>query len=110
MPFSILFFHSLLFQNVSFHNLPLRALPAAQRQHHYLSAYTMFRGPAHRLPEWIEYHRMMGVEHFYLYDHLWERYEVICIYMSNKHTFEGEVSSNFTCMIIMGRAPYLRKF
>ncbi len=34
----------------------------------------MFRGPAARLPEWIEYHRMMGAEHFYIYDNIWERY------------------------------------
>jgi hypothetical protein len=37
---------------------------------YYLTAAAMFRDEARWMPEWIEYHRMLGVEHFYLYDHL----------------------------------------
>jgi Glycosyltransferase family 92 len=37
---------------------------------YYLSVAAMFRDEARWLREWIEYHRMLGVEHFYLYDHL----------------------------------------
>ena len=29
---------------------------------------TMLRDEADALVEWIEYHRLLGVEHFYIYD------------------------------------------
>ncbi len=35
----------------------------------YLSIATAFRNEAPYLAEWLEFHRMMGVEHVYLYDH-----------------------------------------
>src|SRR5215210_6187175 len=34
----------------------------------YLSACTIYRDAASYLPEWIEFHRLMGVERFFLYD------------------------------------------
>lgn len=34
-----------------------------------LAAFTLFRNEAPELAEWIEFHRLVGVEHFYLYDH-----------------------------------------
>ncbi len=37
---------------------------------HYVSICAIFRDEAPFLEEWIEYHRMIGVEHFYLYNHL----------------------------------------
>ena len=37
---------------------------------HYLSVYCRFRDEAKWLPEWLEYHLLIGVEHFYLIDHL----------------------------------------
>jgi Glycosyltransferase family 92 len=37
---------------------------------YYLSAYCRFRNEARWLPEWLEYHLLVGVEHFYLMDHL----------------------------------------
>lgn len=37
---------------------------------YYLSIATMFQNEAKFLKEWIEFYRLMGVEHFYLYDHL----------------------------------------
>lgn len=35
---------------------------------HYLAVFCMFRDEAGWLREWIEFHRLVGVEHFYLYD------------------------------------------
>lgn len=37
-----------------------------------LSIVSLFRDEARFLKEWIEFHRMVGVEHFYLYNHLSE--------------------------------------
>jgi hypothetical protein len=37
---------------------------------YYLSLVALFRDEAHFLKEWIEFYRMIGVEHFYLYNHL----------------------------------------
>ena len=37
---------------------------------YYLSIACMFRDEAKWLREWIEYHRLLGVEKFYLFDHL----------------------------------------
>jgi glycosyl transferase family 92 len=34
----------------------------------YLSACTIYRDAAPYLPEWVEFHRLMGVERFFLYD------------------------------------------
>ncbi len=36
----------------------------------YLSVCAMYRNEAEFLPEWIEFHRLMGVERFFLYDNL----------------------------------------
>lgn len=36
---------------------------------HYLAACLIFRNSARYLSEWIEFHRLVGVEHFYLYNH-----------------------------------------
>jgi hypothetical protein len=37
---------------------------------YYLSLVALFRDEARFLKEWIEFYRMIGVEHFYLYNHL----------------------------------------
>lgn len=37
---------------------------------YYLCAAAVFCNEARFLPEWIEYHRLLGVEHFYLYNNL----------------------------------------
>jgi hypothetical protein len=37
---------------------------------HYLSVCAIFRDEGPYLREWIEFHRLQGVEHFYLYDNL----------------------------------------
>jgi hypothetical protein len=39
-------------------------------QQHHLSICTIFRDDAKYLPEWIDFHRSQGVDHFYLYDNL----------------------------------------
>lgn len=41
-------------------------------QSYTLSICAIFRNEARFLKEWIEYHRMIGVEHFYLFNHLSE--------------------------------------
>lgn len=43
--------------------------PAVQRHCHEVAVHTMFRNQAARLAEWLEYHLLLGIEHFYLYDH-----------------------------------------
>ena len=40
----------------------------AERTAAYLAASTIYRDDADYLPEWIEFHRLMGVERFFLYD------------------------------------------
>lgn len=37
---------------------------------YYVSICSFFRDEARFLKEWIEYHRMIGIEHFYLFNHL----------------------------------------
>ena len=39
---------------------------------YYLALTTVFRNEARFLKEWIEFYKLMGVEHFYLYNHLSE--------------------------------------
>ncbi|CAF1294642.1 unnamed protein product [Rotaria sordida] len=43
-----------------------------RRREHAISIYTMIRNKRNEIIDWIEYHRMIGIEHFYLYDHLSE--------------------------------------
>jgi len=40
----------------------------AESRRYKLAVATMFRDEAPHLHEWVEYHRMVGVEHFWLYD------------------------------------------
>lgn len=40
------------------------------KEKYYLSIAAIFRNDARFLKEWIEYHRIVGVEHFYLFNHL----------------------------------------
>jgi len=67
-------------------SLPLIA--GNQRKNNYkyeLSACMIFRDEAQYLKEWIEFHRLLGVEHFYLYNNLSkDNYiEVLQSYVSN---------------------------
>lgn len=39
----------------------------ASKKYH-LSICAIFKNEAHYLKEWIEYHRLLGIDHFYLYD------------------------------------------
>lgn len=55
----ILFFGSFLFSS---------QLQAAYKYN--ISACTIFRDEAPYLKEWIEFHRLLGIEHFYLYNNL----------------------------------------
>jgi hypothetical protein len=48
---------------------PTIAVPIYPKEQYNISIYTMLRDKTHELVEWIEYHLMIGIEHFYLYDH-----------------------------------------
>jgi len=49
---------------------PFAALPriAPPEPAHFLSICTIFKNEARYLREWIEFHRLVGVDHFYLYE------------------------------------------
>lgn len=42
--------------------------PKKNKYKHFFSAFALFQQEAPYLREWIEYHKLMGVEHFYLYN------------------------------------------
>jgi hypothetical protein len=44
--------------------------PRSQAPDHYLTACAIFRDEAGYLAEWLEFHRLVGFERFYLYDNL----------------------------------------
>lgn len=48
---------------------PNVTIPIYHRNRYNVSIYTMVRNRTAVLVEWIEYHRIIGVEHFYIYDH-----------------------------------------
>jgi len=47
----------------------LVAAPQENRHDHYLTICAVFQNEAQWLKEWIEYHLVVGVDHFVLYDH-----------------------------------------
>jgi len=48
----------------------LKKTTLLKNPNHYLSLVAIFRDDAPFLKEWIEFYRLVGVEHFYLYNHL----------------------------------------
>lgn len=52
--------------------LLLCVVPLQAKEKYYLSVCAIFRNEARFLKEWIEYHRLVGVEHFYLFNNLSE--------------------------------------
>lgn len=48
---------------------PKIAVPIYPKQQYNISVYTMIRDKTYELVEWIEYHLLIGIQHFYLYDH-----------------------------------------
>jgi hypothetical protein len=42
--------------------------PIPTEENYFLSIVAIFKGENHYLLEWLEFHRLMGVEHFFLYD------------------------------------------
>ena len=49
-------------------SVKMHAEMPAERKGTYLAASTIYRDDAEYLPEWIEFHRLVGVERFFLYD------------------------------------------
>lgn len=52
------------------HSTLLEAKSHSKKVKYQLSIAAIFRNEAHYLKEWIEYYRLLGVEHFYLYNNL----------------------------------------
>jgi hypothetical protein len=48
---------------------PIIGVPIYPKEEYNISIYTMVRDKTYELVEWIEYHLMIGIQHFYLYDH-----------------------------------------
>src|SRR5437016_521510 len=46
------------------------SLHASEAKKYNLSICTIFKNEAPYLKEWIEYHKLVGVDHFYLYNNL----------------------------------------
>ncbi|CAM4987670.1 unnamed protein product [Rotaria socialis] len=55
-------------QSKAFTTTPTIAVPFYERFYHNISVYTMVKNKRKELIEWIEYHLLIGIEHFYLYD------------------------------------------
>jgi hypothetical protein len=58
------------YNQYAFPKAPRSNVKLLESPKYYLSLVAIFRDEARFLKEWIEYYRMMGVEHFYLYNHL----------------------------------------
>ncbi|CAF1448671.1 unnamed protein product [Didymodactylos carnosus] len=73
-------------------------IPIYSRAYHNISIYTMIKNKSEELVEWIEYHLLLGIEHFYLYDNLSEDMidNVLIPYMN----------SNIVTLIRWPFAPY----
>jgi hypothetical protein len=58
---------------------------ASAKPQHYLSVCAIYRNEGPYLREWIEFHRLAGVEHFYLYDNVSEdeHLEVLAPYVDD---------------------------
>jgi hypothetical protein len=53
------------------HNISFsKKIELLQNPKYYLAIITIFQNEAPFLQEWIEFHKLLGVEHFYLYNHL----------------------------------------
>lgn len=48
---------------------PTVSVPIYAKREYNISIYTMIRDKTYELVEWIEYHLLLGIQHFYLYDH-----------------------------------------
>lgn len=56
------------YRRYAYDNLTICQSGASNFQRYLLSACTMVRNMDHYLPEWIAFHRYVGVQHFFLYD------------------------------------------
>ena len=59
-------------ENETYFTSEPKRISVYRREKHGIAIYTMIRNRRNEIIDWIEYHRMIGVEHFYLYDHLSE--------------------------------------
>ena len=82
-----------------------------QKAQHYICLTAIFRDEARFLKEWIEHYRMMGVEHFYLTNHLSKDHfmDVLQPYIDAgivtlRHDFEEPTKEHKTWKAIQNRA------
>lgn len=61
-------YRQILFIFLLIFSFPFAIEAAMQEQKYTLSIACMFHDEADYLKEWIEYHRLVGVQHFYLYN------------------------------------------
>ena len=64
--------YKISFKNHITNKQELNKVTVLDNPKHYLSLVAIFRDEAPYLKEWIEFYRLIGVEHFYLYNHLGE--------------------------------------
>jgi hypothetical protein len=63
-------YNKIKFRNRTIDISKLKKITPLENPKYYLSLVAIFRDEARFLKEWIEFYRMIGVEHFYLYNHL----------------------------------------
>lgn len=67
-PLKIIFLHLLLLSLFFFH-IPVEAKAKTSKKYKYqIAACLMFYNESYFLKEWIEYHKLIGIEHFYLFN------------------------------------------
>jgi len=69
-PLAHYFRSNLTFQNRYINIRELKKTETLKNPKHYLALVAIFRDEAPYLKEWIEFYRSIGVEHFYLHNHL----------------------------------------
>ncbi|XP_033641056.1 uncharacterized protein LOC117301365 [Asterias rubens] len=66
---------------------------------HFLSVCTMVKDMDEFLPDWLDYHRFMGVEHAYIYDNAVEKMSLL------RETVKEDVDSGFVTVIPWSHRP-----
>ena len=69
-PLAHYLYYKISFKNNIINSKELKKAKVLEHPKYYLSLVAIFRDEARFLKEWIEFYRLIGVEHFYLYNHL----------------------------------------
>lgn len=87
-------------------------------QSHYLAVCAAFRNEGPYLSEWIEYHRHIGVDHFFLYDNastddfrsILDRYDSGTITLSSREGRGRQLDCYNDCIAVHGRKTFWLAF